>query len=122
VVERELGLVRIGRPWRDIGGVFPAGAPVAAVSRNRNQLDVFVCGLDGRVYTSWWSSGSDWSGLGDHWRNIGAPIGPPPATIGALGTGPISFDGDVPVGGDSQLTLWFPEIRIWLIHWELRSR
>jgi hypothetical protein len=67
--------------WRDIGGVFPARAPVTAVSRNPDQLDLFVTGSDGKVYTSWWSSGSDWSGLNNHWKNIGgtfpggAPIG-----------------------------------------------
>jgi hypothetical protein len=96
----------LGDKWRNIGGVFPVGAPVAAVSRNPNQLDLFICGNDGRVYTSWWIAGSDWSGLGDKWRNIGAPIGAPPATVGMLSTGTITFDNGVPVGGWSQLTLW----------------
>ena len=78
---------------------------VAAVSRNPNQLDLFACGPNDRVYTSWWTAGSDWSGVGDHWRNIGAPIGPPPANIGQLMTGSITFSGGVPVGGWSNLTL-----------------
>jgi hypothetical protein len=96
----------LGDTWRNIGGVFPAGAPVAAVSRNPNQLDLFICGNNGRVYTSWWTLGSDWTGVGDQWRNIGAPIGPPPVSIGPLGTGSITFDNGVPVGGSSQVTLW----------------
>ncbi|MGH6900015.1 MAG: hypothetical protein ACREJ5_26270, partial [Geminicoccaceae bacterium] len=41
--------------WRSIGGVFPPGAPLGAVARNPGQLDVFITGNDGRVYTSWWS-------------------------------------------------------------------
>jgi hypothetical protein len=69
--------------WRDIsaGSVFPAGAPVAAVSRNANQLDVFAVEGDGHVYTSWWNphQTNDWS---NHpWREIGGlaiPIIPPP--------------------------------------------
>jgi hypothetical protein len=61
--------------WRGIGGFFPAGIPVAAVSRTPNNLDLFITGNDGRVYTSWWSSGRDWSGLNDRWANIGANVG-----------------------------------------------
>jgi hypothetical protein len=41
--------------WRSLGGIFPVGAPVVATSRNPDNLDLFVTGNDGRVYTSWWS-------------------------------------------------------------------
>ena len=41
--------------WRSIGGIFPNGAPVGAVARSPDNLDLFICGNDGRVYTSWWS-------------------------------------------------------------------
>ncbi|MEH2466914.1 hypothetical protein, partial [Nostoc sp.] len=35
---------------------------VDAVARKPEQLDLFVVGNDGRVYTSWWQEGvSDWS-------------------------------------------------------------
>lgn len=37
------------------GQFFPPGAPVAAVARNPDQLDLFITGNDGKVYTSWWS-------------------------------------------------------------------
>ncbi len=57
--------------WRNIGGAFPPGARVAAVARTPNNLDLFVCGNDGRVYTSWWISTSDWSGLNNNWRSLG---------------------------------------------------
>jgi hypothetical protein len=57
--------------WRPIGGFFPPGAPVAAVARTPNNLDLFITGNDGRVYTSWWFQGVDWSGINDNWRPIG---------------------------------------------------
>jgi hypothetical protein len=55
--------------WRPIGGFFPAGAPVSAVARKPEQLDLFVVGNDGRAYTSWWSGG-EWSGINDNWRPL----------------------------------------------------
>ena len=63
--------------WRPIGGYFPAGAPIAATSRNAGNLDLFICGNDGRVYTSWWYAGADWSGVNDNWAPIGGyfPVG-----------------------------------------------
>jgi hypothetical protein len=69
--------------WRPLGGSFPAGAPVAVVSRNPNQLDLFVTGNDGKVYTSWWSQGSEWSGINNNWRLLGGlfPAGAPVAAV-----------------------------------------
>jgi hypothetical protein len=60
----------INNNWRKIGGFFPPGAPVAAVSRNPDQLDLFIFGNDGSVYTSWWTAGFDWSGINNNWRLI----------------------------------------------------
>jgi hypothetical protein len=62
--------------WRPIGGLFPVGAPIAAVSRRQDQLDLFVIGMNGVVYTSWWRAGADWSGLAG-WQEIGGvfPVG-----------------------------------------------
>ncbi|MDJ0357614.1 matrixin family metalloprotease [Paenarthrobacter sp. PH39-S1] len=73
--------------WRSIGGFFPNGAPVAAVSRTPNNLDLFVCGNDGRVYTSWWYAGVDWSGVNDNWRSIGGffPNGAPLSAVARTG-------------------------------------
>ncbi|EPY04470.1 hypothetical protein PAALTS15_25004, partial [Paenibacillus alvei TS-15] len=62
-----------------LGGIFPMGAPVSAVARTPNNLDLFLVGNGGRVYTSWWSAGSDWSGINDNWRSLGGifpiPVG-----------------------------------------------
>ena len=55
-----------------IGGFFPVGAPLGAVTRTPDNLDLFICGNDGRVYTSWWFNGVDWSGINDNWRSLGA--------------------------------------------------
>jgi len=55
---------------RAIGGFFPVGAPVSAVARTPETLDLFVVGNDGRVYTNWWRNGSDWAGINDNWRAI----------------------------------------------------
>ncbi|MGH6612764.1 hypothetical protein [Sphingomonas sp.] len=50
--------------WQSLGGKFPPGRKVAVVARSPNNIDLFVPGLDGHVYTSWWSAGQDWSGRG----------------------------------------------------------
>ncbi|WP_057176780.1 hypothetical protein [Paraburkholderia caribensis] len=73
----------LGNKWRPIGGVFPAGAPIAAVARRPDNLDLFVVGNDGLVYTSWLAPGADWSGLGNKWRAIGGvfPVGAPIAAV-----------------------------------------
>src|SRR5262249_13225910 len=90
----------LGDKWRNIGGVFPAGAPVAAVSRNPNQLDLFICGSDSLVYTSWWTAGNDWSGLGDKWRRIGGKL---PTTVHFHADH--SFPWPIPVGGWSDVVV-----------------
>ena len=76
-----------GRGWpttgAPIGGFFPPAAPVSSVARTGNNLDLFITGNDGRVYTSWWSAGNDWSGVADNWRPIGGFF--PPVRPGLLG-------------------------------------
>jgi hypothetical protein len=81
----------IGNRWRNIGGVFPPGAPIAAVSRTPNNLDLFITGNDGCVYTSWWQAGSDWSGIGNRWRNIGG-VFPRGTRLSALARTPNNLD------------------------------
>ena len=51
-------------------GVGPAVGPVAAVSRTANQVDIYVVGIDGGIYTkahngtSWWPGQTSWFTLG----------------------------------------------------------
>ena len=60
-----------GWTQQEIGGIFPKGAPVTPVSRNPDHIDAFAVGDDGKVYSAWWASGNDWSGVGDKWGSIG---------------------------------------------------
>src|SRR5450755_4187327 len=69
--------------WRPIGGVFSAGAKISAVARTPNNIDLFVVGNDGVVYTTWWSTNSDWPGVNNDWRAIGGFF-PPGAPISAV--------------------------------------
>jgi hypothetical protein len=93
--------------WRSIGGVFPHGAPVAATSRNPGNLDLFITGNDGRVYTSWWYAGSDWSGINDNWRSIGG-VFPHGAPVAATSRNPDNLDLFI-TGNDGRVyTSWWP--------------
>ena len=68
--------------WRQVAaGQTSPGAPITAVSRSTNLLDIFVTGPDGGVYTASWSPAhSDgwfgWSRIGDvvaaKWSYVGA--------------------------------------------------
>ncbi|WP_255294263.1 M12 family metallopeptidase [Bacillus toyonensis] len=92
--------------WRPLGGSFPVGAPVSAVARGPMNLDLFVVGNDGQVYTSWWHDGIDWSSITDNWRPLGGsfPVGAP---VSAVARGPMNLDLFV-VGNDGQVyTSWW---------------
>ena len=98
--------------WRPIGGVFPAGAPVSAVARTPGNLDLFVTGSDGVVYTSWWSHGHDWSGVNNSWRNIGG-VFPAANPVAAVSRDPGKLDLFV-VGHDGRVyTSWWGAGRDW---------
>ncbi|WP_429645487.1 hypothetical protein, partial [Skermanella aerolata] len=98
--------------WRSLGGMFPVGAPVTAVSRKPGQLDLFVCGNDGRVYTSWWSQGQDWSGINDNWRAIGGFF-PAGAKVAAVARTPDNLDLFI-CGNDGRVyTSWWSQGQDW---------
>ena len=77
--------------WGAIGGSFTPGTKVAAVARNSDVLTVFICGADGKVYTSWWTDASGWSGIDKDWGNLGGEF-PPGAEIVALARVPQTLD------------------------------
>src|SRR5262245_51640457 len=77
--------------WTAIGGFFPAGAPVSAVASNPNQLDLFITGNDGRVYTSWWNPVEGWSGFNNRWSPIGGFFRPG-APVSAVARNPNQLD------------------------------
>jgi len=96
----------INNNWRAIGGYFPPGSPVAAVSRNPNQLDLFVVGNNGVIYTSWWTAGSDWSGINNNWRAIGGYF-PPGSPLAAVSRNPNQLDLFVVGYNDVVYTSWW---------------
>ncbi|KAI9865068.1 MAG: hypothetical protein M1813_002386 [Trichoglossum hirsutum] len=58
-------------PWKNIGGGdFEEAYHVAALSRTPDTLDVFICGTTGKVFTSWWAFGKEWSGIHDNWTSL----------------------------------------------------
>jgi Neprosin len=98
--------------WRRIGGVFPWKAPVTAISRNPNIIDLFVCGSDKKVYTSWRPRGGDWYGINSGWRPIGG-LFPPGNKVTAVAMTPdnldlfiVGFDGNVYTSRWDQLHDW----------------
>jgi hypothetical protein len=98
--------------WASIGGFFPPGAPISAVTRNPDHLDLFITGNDGRVYTSWWHQGSDWSGIHDNWASIGGFF-PPGAPVTALARNPDHLDLFV-TGNDGRVyTSWWHQGGNW---------
>jgi hypothetical protein len=68
--------------WQIAGGRATPGGAVGAVSRAPDKLDVFVVGLDGRVWTAAWDPAvsANWRG----WWPIGSAIFPPGALIHAV--------------------------------------
>jgi hypothetical protein len=98
--------------WRDIGGVFPSNAPVAAVSRNSMQLDLFICGNDGHVYTSYWDGVSDWSGL-NGWRDIGTSGFPAGAPVAAVSRNSMQLDLFICGTNGHVYTSWWDGVSDW---------
>jgi hypothetical protein len=78
-------------PWRRIGGYFPASAPVTAVSRVPNQIDLFITGNDGVVYWQFGVEGADWTGISNDWTPIGG-VFPPGAPVAAVSRIPDHID------------------------------
>src|ERR1700733_5661871 len=61
----------------------PPCSTVAAVSRSTDKLDVFVTGIDGRVYTAAWEpsdGGNGWRG----WQPVWHVKAPPGSPVGAV--------------------------------------
>jgi hypothetical protein len=98
--------------WMPIGGFFPPGAPVTAVSRRPEKLDLFITGNDGRVYTSWWTHGHPWSGTKDNWTPIGGYF-PKGAPIAAVARKPDNLDLFI-TGNDGRVyTSWWTHGNPW---------
>lgn len=80
------------RGWWRIGDLtVKPGAPVAAVARDANKLDIFVAGNDGGVYTAAWDANANnqqWTG----WRKILDADVPPAGHVTAVSRHPDKLD------------------------------
>jgi hypothetical protein len=59
---------RIGQPEHNV----PRNSVVSVVARNPDQLDLFVVGNDGGIYSTWWNPNDGWD-LNHNWFRIGQP-------------------------------------------------
>ncbi len=68
--------------WHIRGGMARPGAPVTAVSRSANKLDIFVVGTDGGCYTAAWEPAfaDGWHG----WWRIKSAVFPQGSYVGAV--------------------------------------
>jgi hypothetical protein len=93
--------------WPLNGGRAAPGAAVTAVSRAPDQLDVFVTGTDGRIYTAAWEPGfTDWW---HGWWRIGDAVAPQGAPVGAVSRSTDKLDIFVTdVAGAIRTAAWEP--------------
>ena len=107
--------------WEIRGGRARPGAPVTAVSRSKDKLDVFVTGTDGRCYTAAWEPAfSDgWHG----WWVVGTPTFPQGAYIGAVSRSTDKLDiFGTDSGGRVITAAWEPAFSDgWHGWWEIRG-
>ncbi len=92
--------------WHINGGMAAAGAPVTAVCRGRDKLDIFVVGTDNHVYTAAWRSDSGgWQG----WWRIGSARFPALAQVAAVSRSLDKLDIFATANGGETLTAaWEP--------------
>ena len=63
---------RIGPDWANI----PPGSVVTAIARKPDQIDLFVVGHNGGIYSTWWNPNDGWEGnhnwfrIGPDWANV----------------------------------------------------
>ena len=99
--------------WRQVaqGVTVSDGSYVTAVSRSTDLLDVFVVGLDGRVYTAAWvPDGQDWRG----WWTIGTDHFPQGANVFPVSRSTDKIDiFAVDVNGSIVTSAWQPGFPQW---------
>ena len=63
---------RIGPDWANV----PSGSVVTAIARKPDQIDLFVVGHNGGIYSTWWNPNDGWEGnhnwfrIGPDWANV----------------------------------------------------
>lgn len=87
--------------WGVAGGKIPSGAPVTAVARDANKLDVFAVASDGKVYTAAWDQHVDsakWRG----WWPVAGGVVPPGSVVSCVARDANKLD-VMAVAGDGRL-------------------
>ena len=107
--------------WHIRGGMAAPGAPVTAVSRSSNKLDIFVTGVDCRIYTAAWEPvfADGWHG----WWRIGDAIAAPRAFVTCVSRSTDKLDVFVVDGARRTLTAaWEPAFADgWHGWWHIRG-
>jgi hypothetical protein len=111
---------RLPDPHFGDGFTIPPGAPVTALSRNPNHIDLFVSGRDGAVYSTFWDANGGWTNV---WFRLWDPnfgdlfTVPSTSTISALSRNPDHIDLFV-VGNDGGVYSRFWDANGgWTPHW-----
>lgn len=65
------GWESVGDKYQTVGINFEPGAPMAAIARTPDRLNLFAMGRHGHIWTAHWGGGQPWSSLpGGGWRRI----------------------------------------------------
>ena len=104
-----------------MGGRAAPGAPVTAVSRSLDKLDVFVVGTDGGIWTAGWEP--DFTVWWHGWWRIGSVAAPQGAFVGAVSRSTDKLDIFVTESnGVIQTAAWEPDFTDgWHGWWELNG-
>lgn len=107
--------------WEINGGRAAPGAPVTAVSRSKDKLDIFVVGTDGRVWSAAWepSATNQWFG----WFPIGDVRVPAQAAVNVVSRSKDKLDLFVTdVNGVIRTAAWEPAFTDgWRGWWEING-
>lgn len=106
--------------WHIRGGMAAAGAPVTAVSRGADKLDIFVVGTDNHIYTAAWRPDSGgWQG----WWRIGDIKAPHRSQVSAVSRSADKLDIFVTdISGRVMTAAWQPSFSDgWHGWWHVRG-
>lgn len=109
----------IGDKYQTVGINFAPGAPMAAIGRMADRLDLFAAGRDGRIWTANWGGGKPWSSqaTGGGWRAISQPF-VPSTPVSVVARAPQQLDLFVTGADGGVYTSWWEEGRDWQMNWQ----
>ena len=76
-------------PWFNVsGGAAALRSPITAIARNRDHLDLFVTGTDGKIYSTWWDAASGWA----NWFSVSGGMAALGSPVTAVARNPNHLD------------------------------